>query len=390
MDELQSPDSPEPSRPGRRTPIQRRTAIACRRCHTRKVKCSASDGIPCSSCLDAGAECELIQSRRGKYVRRKTQQRLEKQGQDQEPYSRGRKALSASEATSDSPEYVCINVHSDAPGARTPVSPPKDTNAPALDADVCDSPGSLYARIAERGVELNQPTITNTSQTAFLGESFSLTYVVNHVLAPCLSDASHFPMRLHFPVNQPNGGRNRPRSEVIRQQYEHLREHSSLYLPPQAVLGRLLTCFFDSFHPGFPILDRELFLQDVASGEASLLVLSSVLMIAVTICTEDSLHLPDGASRHNARSVYYRQAKSLYDADQEPDKFQTIASVFYMSFWWGGPDEQKDSWHWLGIASSLASSLGMNRSYVSFPRDIICRPVLGRSMNSDTKPPFIS
>ena len=118
------------------------------------------------------------------------------------------------------------------------------------------------------------------------------------------------------------------------------------------------------FHPGFPVLDQNEFLQQVAAGEASLLVLSAVLMVAVTICPEDLLQLPEGVSRHDARSVYYHQAKSLYDADQEPDKFQTIAGVFFMCFWWGGPDDQKDSWHWLGIASSLATSLGMHRSYV--------------------------
>lgn len=33
-----------------------------------------------------------------------------------------------------------------------------------------------------------------------------------------------------------------------------------------------------------------------------------------------------------------------------------------MSFWWATPVDSKDTWHWLGIAISLALTIGMHRS----------------------------
>lgn len=52
------------SSPNRRT----KTVVACRRCNAKKVKCTASEGVPCARCVAANAECVLINSQRGKYV----------------------------------------------------------------------------------------------------------------------------------------------------------------------------------------------------------------------------------------------------------------------------------------------------------------------------------
>jgi hypothetical protein len=221
----------------------------------------------------------------------------------------------------------------------------------------------LYARIAE---EIDQPQkrITNTSESVFLGEAFSLTYVVHNVLAPFLSSAPSYQPRLHFPLAAQAQGLHvaQSRRHVVAGQVEHLRRLDLLYKPPVNVLHELLKTFFDCFHPAFPVLDQSKFLDMVASDEASLLVLNSILLIAVTVCDEDLLSHLAVKDRYDARRIFYRQAKALHDSDCEPDKLDNIIGVFYISFWWGEPDEQKDSWHWLGIASSLAQSMGMHRS----------------------------
>jgi Fungal specific transcription factor domain len=94
----------------------------------------------------------------------------------------------------------------------------------------------------------------------------------------------------------------------------------------------------------------------------SLLVVNSIPMIAVTICDQDLIKLLGHNDRHAARITFYQQARALYDADYEKNKIQSICGVFLISFWWGGPDDQKDSWHWLGIAIGMAQSMGMHRS----------------------------
>lgn len=32
-----------------------------------------------------------------------------------------------------------------------------------------------------------------------------------------------------------------------------------------------------------------------------------------------------------------------------------------MTYWYETPDDQKDSWHWMGLALSVASTIGLNR-----------------------------
>uniref|UniRef100_A0A0D2Y6K0 Zn(2)-C6 fungal-type domain-containing protein n=1 Tax=Fusarium oxysporum (strain Fo5176) TaxID=660025 RepID=A0A0D2Y6K0_FUSOF len=53
------------------TPVIRRSRIACKACHQRRVKCDAADGIPCMHCRTRNTTCELIESRRGRYIRQK-------------------------------------------------------------------------------------------------------------------------------------------------------------------------------------------------------------------------------------------------------------------------------------------------------------------------------
>ncbi|KAH7084255.1 hypothetical protein FB567DRAFT_78249 [Paraphoma chrysanthemicola] len=48
--------------------IQRRgKSVACRRCHSRKVKCSAEQ--PCSNCRDAGLNVECVYPARDRQVK---------------------------------------------------------------------------------------------------------------------------------------------------------------------------------------------------------------------------------------------------------------------------------------------------------------------------------
>lgn len=223
----------------------------------------------------------------------------------------------------------------------------------------------LYARIAEEGVSSTQRPITDPNVSVFLGEAFSLTYVIHDVLAPFLVKTSggNYQRRLHYPLTgQGTGPDNTPsRSSIAQQQTEYLRSRDLLFKPNQQTLLKLIDVYFGCFHPAFPMLNREDFKHSNIS-DASQLLVNAVLMISVTICERDTLDLLRLQDRYSARSIFYHQAKAIFDADREPDKVSNVVGAFLMSFWWGGPDDQKDSWHWMGIATSLAQSLGMHRS----------------------------
>ncbi|KAF2792173.1 hypothetical protein K505DRAFT_279309 [Melanomma pulvis-pyrius CBS 109.77] len=223
----------------------------------------------------------------------------------------------------------------------------------------------LYAQIAEDGIDQPHQPITDASRSMFLGEAFSLTYVIQDVLAPFLVTSPYYQRRLHFPLASQGHGSVQPSlstTDIILQQDAYLKKQDLSFKVPEQTTNRLLAAFFRDFQPAFPILDPAEFLPAVAAEKESLLVLNAILMIAVTICDDETLHVARFTNRYAARSIFYHQAKALYDADREPDKVNNIVGVFFMSFWWGGPDDQKDSWHWLAVATSLAQSMGMHRS----------------------------
>jgi hypothetical protein len=53
-------------------------------------------------------------------------------------------------------------------------------------------------------------------------------------------------------------------------------------------------------------------------------------------------------------------AKLLYDFDYEGDRICLIQTLLLMTYWYDTPDYQKDSWHWLGLAISLARTISLN------------------------------
>jgi hypothetical protein len=52
----------------------------------------------------------------------------------------------------------------------------------------------------------------------------------------------------------------------------------------------------------------------------------------------------------------------LYEFDTETDGLTLVQSLLLMTYWYESPEDHKDSWHWMGIAISLAYSLGIHRS----------------------------
>jgi hypothetical protein len=51
----------------------------------------------------------------------------------------------------------------------------------------------------------------------------------------------------------------------------------------------------------------------------------------------------------------------LYDFDYEIDRVSLVQSLLLMTYWYETPDDQKDTWHWMGVAISLAHTIGLHR-----------------------------
>ncbi|TPX10380.1 uncharacterized protein E0L32_008599 [Thyridium curvatum] len=317
----------------------KRSAVACQRCNQRKTRCTAGEGMPCVGCANAHVQCVLIKSNRGKYARK----------------NRAKSRRSSTEAPVPCPQTETSNLN-------TLQEQPSDEET-ALDEEE-DVPETLHARIAQ-GVGRQQNGPADTGKLVFLGEAFSLTYVVHDVLAPFFAPAPNYERRLHFHLDSRGAGRaaGEARAVSTSQQREYLKKQGLLFMLPTNVLGQLLETFFSSFHPVFPILGPVQLTPEAQKGEVSLLVLNAVLLIAISICDKATLRAAGFQDqRYSGRAIFYSQAHALHNADLEPEKISTLVGMFFMSFWWGGPDEVKDSFHWLGVAANLAQALGLHRS----------------------------
>ncbi|KAL6363042.1 hypothetical protein LRP88_02443 [Fusarium phalaenopsidis] len=133
-------------------------------------------------------------------------------------------------------------------------------------------------------------------------------------------------------------------------------------MPPRNIADRLISAFFNIMHPAFPVLNRRVFIEQYKLGQASPLLLQAVFLIAVTLCDDNLIQDAGFADRATARKTYYIRAKTLYDVDHETDRSNIASALSLMGFWWNGPDDQKDSWYWLGCATTFAQSINMHRS----------------------------
>ncbi|KAL4975296.1 hypothetical protein BDW66DRAFT_160601 [Aspergillus desertorum] len=268
----------------------RRAKQACIHCHGRRIRCNVLQQRPCSNCVAQEVPCEVGVSRRGKYPRNKTF----KSGQTLQPGQAIR-----------------------APEAPSTTSPETSSALHAAKARINDS-------------------------TVFLGESSPLNSVMNPTRPP----------RLHYPIPDRLGPSN-TRDDAVRlhqvQQAAQLESNGALSFPPEATVDALLKAYFRWFHPCFPIVDRAAIHRartqptpGTGLGNIPPLLLQSMLFIGVSLCDDEAFARTEFPVRYRAKHLFYSRAKAVYEADAEASPIVKLQALFMLSFWRGGPSEERD------------------------------------------------
>ncbi|KAF5672789.1 cutinase transcription factor 1 alpha [Fusarium heterosporum] len=167
------------------------------------------------------------------------------------------------------------------------------------------------------------------------------------------------PVKVHYPI---------PASIVdravmpTRPQVEPLTVQVALVMPSKEISDRLIYTFFDLIHPPYPVINRLDFSELYKQGKASPMLLHAMFLSTFILCDDSLIQAAGFSDRTAARKFHYLRAKTLYDVDHETDRNAIAAALFLLGFWWNGPEDQKDSWFWLGCATTYAQSLGMHRS----------------------------
>ncbi|PYI31653.1 hypothetical protein BP00DRAFT_300274, partial [Aspergillus indologenus CBS 114.80] len=290
---------------------------------------------PCHNCIATNVPCTIGVSKRGKYPRKKTARHTPK---------------------TSTPSH-----------SRSPSSHIEDSKVSlSLANEQHNLPQRNY--LGYPTAPLISDQADDIHQTVFLGESSPLTVVIDegHHLSPDTSTTTTTTIlqtRLCYPIPG-HSDVSHARDEALRArkvQLEHqLHADGAFSFPSPSTCALLLQAYFDWFHPCFPILDRADVQAFYLQGSLSPFLLHAMLFIGVSPCTDDTLAQTEFLDRHSAKFLFYSHAKALYDADWEADKTAKLQALFLLSFWRGGPSEDRDIRYWLGIAISLAEKRGMH------------------------------
>ncbi|KAE8325724.1 fungal-specific transcription factor domain-containing protein [Aspergillus sergii] len=317
--------------------VKTKCKVACKSCNLRRVKCDRTEERPCSYCQLAGQECQPIVSRRGKYKRNydkntDTRPALRRSSRKQQNEHNPNSAVSG-ESTSDS---IIIN-----------------TSNPSFSGTTAEA----------RPCYQNSST-NSDSKVVYYGDSFNLDYMLHEMgdpLGASRNGRTWEDALEHLYFSQLGQSTKTQIEEHSRNQRQQLRDIGALKSFEKDVSDDLIRIFFEMCYPQCPIFDRADFQLNYEAGRVSPLVLQAVFFVALNHCSEELYKRAGFANRYLATFTCYQRAKTLYDTNYESDAIATLQAVYLLSFWWGSPMEQKDMWHWTGIACNRAQSLGLHQ-----------------------------
>lgn len=310
--------------------------------------------MPCSNCERAKCECRLVESKRGR--KKKLTPSTPTASDLLAP--NGPNGQSRGTPDAQRPKKNRDELHLTIPDVTVQNGPVQERSlAPPRDPD------TLYAQMLDNaGTPSPGRNITKAGgQVVYLGETFNLTYLLQQTNLKTPQDAhkQHYVVPIDLKKDLTKQRRDEDTATL-----ELLGHQGAFLIPPTEICLELFRVYFKYVQPHYPILDRRDFATRYANptNPPSYLLLQAVFFMAAGHCDVSLLHNAGFKSRYEARLTFFKRTKALYDADHETDKVTIVQALFLMSFWWNSPTDQKDTWHWLGNAISLALTLGMHRS----------------------------
>ncbi|TAQ86733.1 hypothetical protein B7494_g4961 [Chlorociboria aeruginascens] len=148
---------------------------------------------------------------------------------------------------------------------------------------------------------------------------------------------------------------------------DYLYAKGALCLPEVHVRNALLRSFIEYVHPYMPLVELHELLHIIdegtgESGKISLLLFQAIMFTGTAFVDLEFLKAAGYSSRKAARRAFFQKARVLYDFDYETDRVSLVQSLLLMTYWYETPDDQKDTWHWMGVAISLGHTIGLHRN----------------------------
>ncbi|KAL3442256.1 fungal-specific transcription factor domain-containing protein [Aspergillus insuetus] len=144
-----------------------------------------------------------------------------------------------------------------------------------------------------------------------------------------------------------------------------LNQQGAFMLPYQELCDELIESYFKWVAPVLPVVNRTMFMAQYKgmdqAAHPSLLLLQSMLLAASKVSRSSRLVQATG-SNAAVSALFYKRAKSLYDAGYETDRIVILQSVILMGWYCEDPRGVGTTFYWSRIAIALAQSIGIHRS----------------------------
>ncbi|PGH23918.1 hypothetical protein AJ80_01980 [Polytolypa hystricis UAMH7299] len=154
-----------------------------------------------------------------------------------------------------------------------------------------------------------------------------------------------------------------------------LESQGCLHVPPIPVLNDLVTQYFRHVHPTIPLLNEGRFWAtyteqpgDFPDGfeTLSLFLFQAMLVASCPFISQDSIRNAGFTSHRQARSVWYRRAKLLFDLDIEDDALAVVQGALLLTYSCSTIlCGNRDSSYWLSVAVQLAKANGFHEHEIA-------------------------
>ncbi|OAG41158.1 hypothetical protein AYO21_04538 [Fonsecaea monophora] len=322
--------------------VKRRASKACHCCRGRKVRCDVVEsGIPCTNCRLDEVECVVTEGKR----RRKSYA-------DGELFHQS--PCNSIEEEKEIPQFPIFD-DIDELNNFVPTLPKSEPTHPQLALDdemVHHKPHMLYQT---QGRRLSQDDRFRRMSTVG----------TNHLSPPLLSPAMSYFLQQTNRVNIVLPPYLQPISpRIMSEDLEYLQKKGAFLIPETGFRNELLRCYVQYVHPFLPIVDLQDFLTAIERNQptntVSLLLFQAIMFAATAYIDMRYLIAQGYMTRKAARKSFFQRVKLLYDFDYEVDRVTVVQAVLLMTYWYENPDDPKDVWHWLGVAISVARTIGLN------------------------------
>ncbi|OJD16511.1 hypothetical protein AJ78_03324 [Emergomyces pasteurianus Ep9510] len=335
-------------------PVKRRASKACCCCRARKVRCDVvENGSPCTNCRLDEVKCVVTESKRRK------KSRAESGASNPSPsQSANTPDDSGFPFTTNNDDHIGVAI----PDPLAPLSPSQ------LSVDVEHGhhvPHLLYQTQGNRiKHEDRRRRMSSLSALPASHPLCNMTSTVQHLLDADFG-ARHSPQASQQPKGWlPNFIRPLP-AKFQSDDIAFLESKGALTIPNQELRNELMKSYLQFVHPYMPLLELDDFLRTIARNDGSrrmsLLLFQAAMFAGTAFISMKHLIEAGYESRKEARKAFFQRARLLYDFDYEVDRISLVQSLLLMTHWYEMPDDQKDTWHWMGVSLSLAHTIGLHR-----------------------------